>query len=292
MKEIAREKNLYKKFMSIEIDINTGCVTKWSIPNFGEMSFLGSGCEFSDWFSFFAHERLGGFGIKIRNIEIDHSDLRAQSKWDVKTRKSHFIAEVMIEEKAPNLLVQSLKLIAQPSRPLSWLGDAVLRFVIPLENGLRAKVDGVSLDHKNSNTMVETENREVELCWLDGRILKFRWANGYPRCPLPMTPYLYARDQPANLKRGHKHCSRPAWVLHARLLVEMPAAFVFRFFRNPGVFWDRPKFFKILSDRLDLYRYWRAGEFQLSKRKQTQGLWPFKPGEGVELEIELEAINR
>lgn len=276
--------------MSFEIDEKTGCITKWKIPHFGEVKFLGSGCEFTDWFSFFAHERLGGFGIKFKNMGISYNESKAWSKWDVKMKKGHFIAETAIEARSPTLLIQSLKLVASPSKSLSWLGDAVIRFVLPLEEGVKAKIEEGLFEHKNSDTMMETERKEIELCWPNGNTLKFRWSDGFPKCPISMTPYLYARDQPARPKDGHKHSSVDAWVLHARILTEMPAAFVFRFFRNPGVIWDRPKIYKILFNRLNLYKYWRAGEFKVAHRKQTQGLWPFKPGESIELSAELEAI--
>ena len=106
--------------MSFEIDKRTGCIIKWRVPGFGDLDFLGSGCEFTDWFSFFAHERLGGFGVRFKNIDIGHSNAKVWSKWDVRMKKGHFIGEVIIEEKSPNLLTQSLKLIAQPSSCLLY----------------------------------------------------------------------------------------------------------------------------------------------------------------------------
>ena len=277
--------------MGIEIDISTGCVTKWLIPDFGEINFLGFGCEFTDWFSFFAHERLGGFGIKVKKISIENDDTKVISNWDIKTKKGHFIAIVSFEEKCQNLLVQRLKLTAQPSREISWLGDAVVRFVVPAVEDSKAFVEGKYWNHNNSNTMIETEEREIRLKLAQNKELKFRWSDGFPRCPLSMTPYLYVRDQPPRPKDQHKHSSVSSWVLHGRVLTETPAAFVFRFFRNPGFMWDRAKICKILFNRFNLYKYWRAGEFRVSRRKQTQGLWPFRPGEGVELKVELEAIS-
>jgi len=276
--------------MSFEIDEKTGCITKWRVSEFGDVNFLGSGCEFTDWFSFFAHERLGGFGIKFKKISIKNNDTKVISHWDIKTKKGHFIAIVSFEEKCPNLLDQRLKLTAQPSRKTSWLGDAVVRFVVPSVGGSKAFVEGKYCNHNNSNTMIETEESEIRLKLAQNKELKFRWSEEFPKCPLSMTPYLYARDQPARPQDQHKHSSVPSWVLHGRVLTEMPAAFVFRFFRNPGVIWDRLKIYKILFNRLNLYSYWRAGEFKLEHRKQTQGLWPLRPGESIELSVELEAI--
>lgn len=276
--------------MSFEIDEKTGCITKWKIPHFGEVKFLGSGCEFTDWFSFFAHERLGGFGIKLKKISIEKIEIKVTSQWDIKTKKGHFNVLVSFEEKYPNLIIQKLKITAQPSQTISWLGDAVIRFVIPANKDSKAFVENKYWTHNNSNTMIETEGREIRLQWAQNKEMRFRWSDAFPKCPISMTPYLYARDQPARPEDRHKHSSVPSWVLHGRLLTEMPAAFVFRFFRNPGVIWDRPKIYKILFNRLNLYKYWRAGEFKVAHRKQTQGLWPFKPGESIELSAELEAI--
>ena len=274
----------------IEIEESTGCLMKWKNPEFGEVNFIGSGCEFSDWFSFFSHERLGGLDISVRKIGMSASDKGFTSKWDIKTKKGSFSVEVDFQEKSMNVLFQRVIIVAKQTVPVSWLGDAVVRFVLPTEAGMMAVVENCSAEHTASNTMRETEARSVSLQWPDGRSLNFKWAEGFPRHPIAMTPYLYIRDQAASPQEKHKHSSMPSWILHGRLLTEMPSAFVFRFSRNPGVLWDLQEIQKRLFQRLSLYNYWRAREFQTHKRLQTQGLWAFRAGERVELAVELEAV--
>ncbi len=170
------------------------------------------------------------------------------------------------------------------------MGDAVVRFVVPAMNNSKAIVENKVWFHNNTNTMIETEEKEITLQLIENKKIKFRWLYGFPKCPFSMTSYLYARDQPAKPKDKHKHSSLSAWVLHGRVLIDMPAVFVFRFFRNHGVIWDNTKINKILFDQLNLYKYWRAREFNVASRMQTQGLWPLKSGDSIELAVELEAI--
>jgi len=274
----------------IEIDNNTGCLREWIVPGTGSLNFIGSGCELSDWFSFFSHERYGGVGVAVRKIEINKYSDGVMSKWDVETRKGSFRVEVIIEETSPNVLMQRVLITAKPGKDVSWIGDAVVRFVVPDAQGFFSVVEGYCYEHKASNVMRETEDKAVKLQMQDGRYLNFRWARGFPKHPVALTPYLYIRDQYASPNSKHEHCSVPAWVLHGRLLTEMPSSFVFRFGRNPAVLWNSSDVGKMLFRMFSLDKYWRTREFQSHDRMQTQGLWPLQAGEKVELSVELELI--
>ena len=100
-------------------DNKSGCAIKWIVNKFGQIDLIGSGCEFSDWFSFFSHERQGGLGVRIRRVGISESEKKVSSKWEIKTKKGSFSVEVIFQEETATLLSQRVLIVAQPTMPVS-----------------------------------------------------------------------------------------------------------------------------------------------------------------------------
>jgi hypothetical protein len=189
----------------------------------------------------------------------------------------------------PNCIVRQLAVSNPSKNHVAWIGDAVLRLVVPWEEGLVAEVEGREIVHRNSNFYYDTEEPALALRWPDGRRLVVSWLHP-PQVPPALTPYLYVRDQPAMPQHSHAHCSEPAWVIHGRLLVDYPAALVFRVWRNPLVLWSRGVFGRYLISTRYLRNLWRAGEWHPGTRWNLFGLWPLLPAQSLNFGINLEAF--
>jgi len=176
--------------------------------------------------------------------------------------------------------------IVNDRRETSWIGDLVIRSVVPWEPGLVAEIEGQMLEHQDNNFYYDTEELVVGLRWPDGRQLLVKWLEA-PDVPPAFTHYLYIRAQPAMPWLGHKHCMARAWVVHARLLVDYPAAFVYRYARNPFVFWDRGLIGRFFIRPQRLGHRWRAGEWKQPGRGSLMGLWPLCKGQALSLSIEM-----
>jgi hypothetical protein len=269
---------------------DTNCITEWQIPSWPErLSFLGWGCEVGNGFGFFAHERLGGFGCQILGRELIPSNGNSlESNWQIKLPKAKLAIHLHDELISPTYLSRKIS-VTNNSRLFSWIGDAVLRLVIPWEEGLVAELGGQDIDHKNANTYHETEEPSVSLRWVDGKRLVVSWGNK-KNLPPALTPYLYVRDQPFIPKYSDRlSYSRRVWVIHARLLVDYPAALVFRLWRNPFVMWDRGFFGRYLLSTHYARKYWRGGELRPGVKRLIFGLWPLLPSQSLNFDISVEA---
>jgi hypothetical protein len=248
------------------------------------LSFLGWGCEIGNWFGFFAHERLGGRSCQILERKTKPFDGQClESSWIIKMPKAHLELSLIDELVAPNCLRRSLS-VYNISSHVSWIGDTVIRTVVPWQEGLCSLVEGQRITHQDSNFYYDTEDQEVALVWPDGRHLTISWASP-PEAPPTLTPYLYVRDQPAYPQGGYLHSSRRAWVVHARLLVDQPASFVYRW--SKFTFWDRGPIGRHIVSPRRLASRWRAAEWRLPGRGSLYGLWPLAPHQNIKLYIVL-----
>ncbi|MFA4901978.1 MAG: hypothetical protein WC600_04455 [Desulfobaccales bacterium] len=271
-------------------DPRTNCITEWQVPKWPQpLRFSGWGFEFGNWFGFFGHERLGGLACQIINCELStFGSTKLVSTWDIKFPKATMQAQLTDELVAPTKLVRTLAITNLSEKHVGWLGDAVLRMVIPWEEGLVAEVEHREITHNNSNFYHDTEELEVALRWPDGRRLTVS-RNGYPNVPPGLTPYLYVRDQPAMPQYPHDHCATPAWVVHARCLVDYPGALVFRLWRNPLILWSRGIIGRYVLSPGRLTNLWRAGEWRPGQRWSLFGVWPLRPKESFNITVEVEA---
>jgi len=271
-------------------NLDTGCLEEWKVPGWtGPLKPLGWGCEVGNWLGFFSQERLDGLACRIHEKTVVHQDQGMTSRWLISL--PHAVLTLELEDRlvGPGRMKRSLRVI-NPGAFISWLGDVVIRLVIPAEAGLEAIVGGARHMHAGKNRYLETEEPEVSLCWPDNRRLNVRWDTGGD-WPPSFTRYLYVRDQPAIARRGHRHASVPTWVVHARLLVEDPAAFVYRWARNPLVLWSRGIIGRWLVRPRHLAARWRAAEFGLAGRGTLYGLWPLKPGQSLKMHVIVEATQ-
>jgi hypothetical protein len=271
-------------------DQQTHCITEWQVPAWTHpLRFTGWGCEVGNGFGFFAHERLGGFGCRIKEFHLESSSPgKVASAWSIDLPKAKLKVHTSDELISPHRLMRQLA-VSNPSKPhVAWIGDAVLRLVVPWEEGLVAEVEGREIIHSSSNFYQDTEEPSVALRWADGRRLVVSWLQP-PQVPPALTPYLYVRDQPAMPQHSHAHSAEPAWVIHARLLVDYPAALVFRVWRNPLVLWSRGSLGRYLISTRHLRNLWRAGEWHPGTRWNLFGLWPLQPGESLDFSISIEA---
>ncbi len=273
----------------IKWDPETNCLTQWQVPGWPQpLRFTGWGCEVGNWFGFFAQERLGGLACRIQQRHLDPpTSTRLASSWRVELPRATFQIHLADELVSPNCLVRHLT-IKNPSREVSWIGDAVIRQVVPWEEGLVAQVGRQGIVHLDSNFYYDTEGPEVTLRWPDGRQLRMQWSKEI-NAPPPLTPYLYLRDQPAIPRYTHQHSERRAWVAHARLLAEQPAAFTYRWRRF--ICWDRGRIGRLLISLRRLGPRWRAGEWRLSGRGVLNGLWPMMPDQELDLSVRVEASS-
>jgi hypothetical protein len=270
-------------------DPQTNCLTEWQVPDWPQpLRFSGCGCEVGNWFSFFAHERLGGFGNRIIDRELSTSNsTRIASAWQIKLFRTMIQIRLTDELVSPFTLIRNLEVSNLSGKCVAWLGDAVLRLVIPWEEGLVAEIEHKRITHKNSNFYHDTEEPEVALRWSDGRRLTVAWVKP-PVMPPAMTPYLYVRDQPAMPRYSHRHAATPAWVVHARCLVDYPAALAFRVWRNPFIFWSRGVIGRYLVSPRKLKEFWRGGEWRPGRRWLLTGLWPLRPHEVLNMVVKIE----
>jgi hypothetical protein len=269
----------------------TNCLTAWQIPQWPQpLRFSGWGCEIGNWFGFFAHERLGGLACRIANLDLPPpTATKSRSSWHITLPKACLQIQMTDELTSPTVLERILT-VANSSAQVAWLGDSVLRQVIPWEEGLVTLVEQEQFQHHNANFYRDTEEPAVALHWPDGRKLTVSWV-GLPTAPAAMTPYLYVRDQPAMPRYSHGHCATPAWVVHARCLVDYPAALALRLWRNPFIFWNRTIIGRYLISGSRLQNLWRAGEWRPGQKRFLGGLWPLPPGMKIKMAVKLEAFS-
>lgn len=274
------------------VDGETNCLIKWIIPDWEKpLEIYGWGCEVGNWFGFFAHERLGGISCKIKKIKSSESTINPiRSEWNISLPKAFLKISLADNWVRENKIIRELKL-KNIKDNFSWLGDMVLRMVIPWERDLVAKVNDTIIQHENKNFYYDSEKKDVLLKWSDGRTLTVKF-KGNHKIPPVFTRYLYVRDQPAYPELGFKYCKKRSWVLHARYLVDYPAAYVYRYARNPFILWDRDGMGKHLISLSKLKERWRAAEFRKEGRGSLYGLWPLKPLEECSFSIEIEARDR
>lgn len=268
-------------------DPHTNCLLEWHIPNWPQpLKLTGWGCEVGDWFGFFAHERLGGRNCRIVNRQLEPvNGNRLASSWDITLPQGKFSIKLVDEFISPNSLFRNLS-VKNIAPEFSWVGDAVIRMVVPWEEGLIAQLEQRNILHENKNYYYDTEESEVALKWADGRHLVIKWMHPLVSPPT-FTPYLYVRDQMVMAKYGHMHCDTRAWVIHARLLVDQPASFVYRWSRF--LLWDRSILGRYFISARRLAHRWRAGEWRLPGRSSLYGLWPLYPDQELQLSIMITA---
>jgi hypothetical protein len=265
----------------------TNCLTEWQVPGWPKpLSFSGWGCEVGNWFGFFAHERLGGRHCQIHKYQLPAPSVtRLESSWQVILPQAQFSLHLCDELIAPNALKRNLT-VKNLAKGVSWIGDAVIRTVVPWEAGLTADIEGQALEHEDKNYYHDTEASQVALRWADGRRLTLAWEKP-PEVPPTLMPNLYVRDQPRMVQYDHLHSNSRAWVLHARLLVDQPASFVYRWSRF--LFWDRTALGRRVVSPPRLAHRWRAAEWKLGGRGSLYGLWPLSPDLSLNLSIIITA---
>ncbi len=273
----------------IDWDSQSNCLTSWQVPGWPRpLRFTGWGCEVGNWFGFFSQDFLSGIACQIERCQLGPADgARLGSHWVIKLPKAKFSIQTLDELVAPNAMIRKLT-ITNPSPDIAWIGDAVLRLVVPWEEGLVAELEQQEIAHQGTNFYYDTEEAAVSLRWPDGRRLLVQWLER-PEAPLAMTPYLYVRDQPVLPNHNHPLWANPGWVIHARLLVDYPAALVFRLWRNPFVLWGRGFLGRHLVSNKRFKNLWRAGEWKIHKRSFLCGLWPLMPAQSLKLTMKIEA---
>jgi len=271
-------------------DKRTNCITEWRVPGWPRpLNFIGWGCEVGNGFGFFAHERLGGLYCRIESRQLERpSPTKIGSRWQIKLPQTRLNLQTVNEMIRPNQIIRNLAVTNPSEKNIAWITDAVIRLVVPREEGLVAEFEQRDLVHKGSNFYHETEEPEVSLRWADGRRLVVRWLEKPYTIPA-LTPYLYVRDQPATPQYNDYPRSLPAWVIHARLLVDYPAAFVFRLWRDPCVIWSRGFFGRYLLKRRYLKYFWRGGELHPGLKWYIFGIWPLVAKQSFNYTIMIEA---
>lgn len=263
----------------------TNCLTEWQVPGWPTpLRFSGWGCEVGNWFGFFAHERLGGLHCQIKNSHLAPANpARLESSWHIILPQAQLSLHILDELMASNALVRNLA-VKNLATEISWIGDAVIRTVIPWEDGLIAQVEQQELVHQDKNYYYDTEGAEIALQWADGRRLVVAWHHP-PEVPPTMMPCLYGRDQPCMPQYDHVHSNSRAWVVHARLLVDQPASLVYRWSRF--LFWDRTFWGRWIVSPARLGHRWRAAEWKLGGRGSLYGLWPLLPDQEIRLSVKI-----
>jgi len=269
----------------------THCLTTWKPASWPQpIQFSGWGCELGNWFGFFAQERESGYKCQIAAKHLPPAgDSTLGSSWAIQLPKAQLHLDTLDTFVGADQIQRSL-VVENRSREVAWIGDAVIRLVVPWEEGLVALLEDRELTHAGSNLHYETEEPEVALQWPDGRRLIVRW-HDRAAAPPTFTPYLYVRDMPRQAHPGNPGAASPAWVIHARLLVDYPAALVFRYWRDPFVFWSRGIFGRYFVSAKNFRNYWRGGEIQKSARKYLYGIWPLVPHDVLRLNMEIEALS-
>ena len=273
----------------ISWDHQTNCITKWDVPGWVQpINFTGWGCEVGNWFGFFAHEKPGGIACQIKDVKLAPTSPEAiGSSWWIRLPKADFHLQT-IDEISSTSILRTLTL-RNPSKSISWLGDMVIRLAVPWEPGLVAEQAGKIISHKNSNFYYDSEEPEISLHWPNGHKLTVGFLN-QENVPLALTPYLYVRDQPALPGYElHPLWGKPAWIIHARLLVDYPAALVFRLSRNPFVLWSRSILGRFVISTKHFGKLWRAGEWKVHKRRSLFGLWPILPDQSLSYTVKIVA---
>jgi len=251
------------------------CLNSWQVPGWPRpLRFTGWGCEVGNWFGFFSQDHRGGIACQLESHQLGPADgVRLGSHWVIKLPKAKFSLLTLDELVTPNAMIRTLT-VANPSPHIAWIGDAVLRIVVPWEEGLVAELEQQEISHKGTNFYYDTEEAAVSLRWPDGRRLLVQWLER-PEAPPAMTPYLYVRDQPIHPTSKHPLWVKPVWVIHARLLVDYPAALAFRVWRNPFVLWSRDLLGRYLFFRKRLKNLWRAGEWKIHKKVFSVAYGPY-----------------
>ena len=275
-------------------DPETYCITEWRVPGRPQpLSFIGWGAEVGNCFGFFSHEFLGGIACRIENRQLENpSPTKLGSRWQIRLPQARLNLQMVDELILPRQIIRHLTVATLSEKNIAWIADAVIRLVVPWEEGLIAELEGKEIIHQNTNFYYDTEGPEVSLRWADGRRLVVRWLEKPYTIPA-LTPYLYVRDRPAMRQYNHYYWSLPAWVIHARLLVDYPAALVMRLWRNPLVFWSRGLLGRYVLGRVFMGRFslknlWRAGEWHPERKCEVLGrplapfifgIWPLMPGQ-------------
>ncbi len=269
----------------ISWDDRTNCLTSWQTPDWQEpLRLSGWGVEVGNWYGFFAHEQAVG-----RNTRIDKKHLEPPtqtflgSSWWIRLPRARLEIQTADQWVSPQSVIRSLT-VRNNARTVSWLGDTVLRVAIPWEEGLVAVREGRDIEHANKNFYYDTEETEVALRWPDGRRLTVGWQEP-PQAPPAFTPYLYVRDQPAWPRSKNPGFHVPLWVIHARLLVDYPAAFVYQGRRYPMIFWSRGGLGRYLVNPVRLRRLWRAAEWGARRGASLYGLWPLHIDQYLKMNI-------
>jgi hypothetical protein len=271
-------------------DHQTNCLLTWQVPHWPQpLRFTGWGIEVGNAFGFFAQERLGGFGCRIESGHLEPTSATSLGgTWHIKFPKAELQVTTLDELVSPEIIIRHLSVTNRSRHEMAWLGDAVLRLVIPWEEGVTAEVEQRTIVHRGSNFYYDTEEPEVALRWPDGRRLVVGW-HKRTNVPPALTPYLYVRDQPTLPRFSYSHCAVPSWVIHGRLLVDYPAALVFRVWRDPLVMWSRGFIGRYLISTRHIRNLWRAGEWHPGTRWNLFGLWPLLPQQSLQFSLKITA---
>ena len=286
-------------------DPETYCITEWQVPGWPQpLSFNGWGAEVGNGFGFFSQEFLGGIACRIESRQLENpSPTKLGSRWQIRLPQARLNLQMVDELILPRQIIRHLTVANLSEKNIAWIADAVIRLAVPWEEGLIAELEGKEINHQNTNFYYDTEEPEISLRWADGRRLLVRWLEKPYTIPA-LTQYLYVRDQPAMPQHNHYYWSVPVWVIHARLLVDYPAALVMRLWRNPLVFWSRGLLGRYVLGRVFMGRFslknlWRAGEWHPERKWQVLGrslqpfifgIWPLLPGQSLDFCIRIEAV--
>lgn len=268
--------------MEISIDKNTGCLKKIVIFD-REIEFLGWGIEIGDGIGFFAQERESGWRVKIINKKIEVGERRVETIWELKLPLA-FLKIKTFDLFDQNEIIRSI-IVKNIRNNYSWLRDIVIRTVIPWEENSFGILGERVIFHQDTNFYNDCEEDKISL-QLNKVKIDFLWQN-ILNIPPSFTKYFYIRDQPKNNKYKFEYCKKRSWVIHARLHVDYPAAYIYRIWREPFVFFSRGVLGKYLINPLKLKERWRAGEFNKEGKSNLYGVWPIKMGEQIEAKIQI-----
>lgn len=264
------------------------CLEKWDFDDEHEpLNFYGWGIEIGNWFGFFSHENSGGVACKVLQAEFISNHDEITSNFTISLPKATFqlsVQDLILNRKS---IIRKFSII-NSSTKISWIGDCVIRTAIPLkEKKIKGFLENETVQHNGYNFYRDTEDDIVSL--IINNSYKFKNEFIYANYSSPnITKYNYLRDQPKNKKLNQKQYTENCWIIHSRLLVDFPSAYVFRFAKNPFVFWDRHFVGNILFKYFHLKHYWRRCEWGAHGRGATYGLWALKPQEKLELIIKNE----
>ena len=254
---------------------------KWNAESAeAPIQFTGWGCEFGNWLGFYSSDLDSG----VRARTLDTTDVRT-------SERINLVRDVLLPEAKNKIemtyfetgdrIDRTLKLTAGDSG-IAWMGDAVLRTVVDAKAWTHAWVEGPRYSHENLNRYIETEDQSVHVGSSDGCCLEFFWNSEHSSWPPAFTRYLYVRDQPGD---------RPMWVVHARLVCEQPAEYVYRLTKGRGVFWSNGFLGRLLASPSRLWRRWRAAEFGIGGRGALNGVWPMAAGTDIEMSMSLKLVR-